>query len=271
LFCTAAIAQEAAPAARIVNPIDEQQLVTLKGTVHPLANARNDRGAAPGDMQLDRMHLVLKRSNSQEAALRSLITDMHTPGTASYHKWLTPDAFGKQFGPADQDVTAVENWLSGHGFTVAKVNPGKQTIEFSGNVAQFSSAFHAQIHKYQVNGETHFANASDPQIPAALAPVVGGFVTLNNFRARSYAKYMGKAQYDPKTDHATPEWTTGSNNSFNFVLAPVDYAVQYDLNPLYTAGTNGTGHHQRIQCQHRPGQQLPLALQPSRQPAPGHH
>jgi subtilase family serine protease len=241
LFCTAAIAQEAAPAARIVNPIDERQLVTLKGTVHPLANARNDRGAAPGDMQLDWMHLVLKRSNSQEAALRSLITVMHTPGTASYHKWLTPDAFGKQFGPTDQDITTVENWLAGHGFTVAKVNPGKQTIEFSGNVAQFSSAFHAQIHRYQVNGETHFANATDPQIPAALAPVVGGFVTLNNFRAKSYAEYMGKAQYDPKTDHATPEWTTGGNNSFNFVLAPQDYAVQYDLNPLYAAGTNGTG------------------------------
>src|SRR5580658_5256267 len=242
LFCAAAIAQETAPAARIVNPIDEKQLVTLKGTVHPLANARNDRGAAPGDMQLDRLHLVLKRSNSQEAALRSLIADLHTPGTASYHKWLTPEAFGKQFGPADQDVTAVENWLSGHGFTVAKVNPGKQTIEFSGNVAQFNSAFHAQIHKYLVNGETHFANATDPQIPAALTPVVGGFVTLNNFRAKSYARYLGKAQYDPKTDHATPEWTTGSSTTgYNFVLAPQDYAVQYDLSPLYTANINGSG------------------------------
>ena len=67
LLCgTAAISQEIAPAARIVNPIDESQLVTLKGTVHPLANARNDRGAAPDEMQLERMHLVLKRSNSQE-------------------------------------------------------------------------------------------------------------------------------------------------------------------------------------------------------------
>jgi subtilase family serine protease len=93
-----------------------------------------------------------------------------------------------------------------------------------------------------VNGETHFANATDPQVPAALAPVVGGFVSLNNFRAKSYVKYLGKAQYDPKTDHATPEWTTGSSSTgYNFVLAPVDYAVQYDLNPLYTAGTNGSG------------------------------
>ncbi|MGA3082978.1 MAG: protease pro-enzyme activation domain-containing protein, partial [Terracidiphilus sp.] len=236
------MSQEVAPVARIVNPIDERQLVPLKGTVHPLANARNDRGAAPDEMQLDRMHLLLKRSNSQESALRQLIGEMHAPGTASYHKWLTPDQFGKQFGPADDDIATIETWLTGQGFSVSKVNPGKQTIEFSGTVAEMRGAFHTQIHKYEVNGETHYANAVDAQIPAALAPVVGGFVSLNNFRAKSYAKYLGKAQYDPKTDHATPEWTTGSaGTGYSFVLAPGDYAVQYDLNPLYTAGTNGAG------------------------------
>ncbi|HXR39214.1 MAG TPA: Ig-like domain repeat protein [Terracidiphilus sp.] len=242
LVSASALAQQAGPAVRIVNPIDERQLVTIKGTMHPLANSRNDRGAAPDEMQLERMHLVLKRSNTQETALRQLIADLHTPGTANYHKWLTPDAFGKQFGPSDQDIAAVETWLAGHGFNVAQVNPGRQTIEFSGNVKQFRSAFHAQIHKYAVNGETHFANAADPQIPAALAPVVGGFVSLNNFRATSYAKYLGKAQYDPKTDRATADWTIGSSaNGYYFLLAPGDFSVQYDLNPLYTAGTNGSG------------------------------
>ena len=235
-------AQVASPASRIVNKIDEKQLVTLKGTVHPLANARNDRGAAPDETQLERMHLVLKRSSSQETALHQLIADMHTPGHPSYHKWLTPEAFGKQFGPSDQDIATVEKWLNGHGFNVSKVNPGRQTIEFTGNVAQFRNAFHAQIHKYQVNGGTHFANAGDPQIPAALASVVGGFVSLNNFKVKSYVKPLGKASYDPKTDKATAQWTIGdSTNGYNFVLSPADYAVQYDLNPLYTAGTKGSG------------------------------
>ncbi len=229
---------------RITQPVDDNALVTLKGTVHPLANARNDRGAAPDSMQLDRMHLVLKRSTAQDAALKQLISDMHTPGSPSYHKWLTPDAFGKQFGPSDQDIATVESWLQANGFSVTKVNAGKQTIEISGNVAQLRSAFHTQIHKYSVNGETHYANATDPKIPAALAPVVGGFVTLNNFRAKSYARVLGKAQYNTKTGQAAPEWTQGpggsaSNNTY--VLSPGDYAVQYDLNPLYTAGINGTG------------------------------
>ena len=241
-FCTTLMAQDAAPAVRILGRIDESQMVTLKGTVHPLATAANDRGAAPESMQLERMHLVLKRSASQDASLRQLIGDLHTAGTASYHKWLTPDQFGRQFGPSDEDIATIQAWLSGHGFNVAKVNPGRQTIEFSGNVGQLRSAFHTQIHKYQVSGKIHYANATDPQIPAALAPVVGGFVSLNNFRLKSYARLLGKAIYDRGTDKATPRWTWGNNSmGYEFVLAPQDYAVQYDLNPLYSAGLNGSG------------------------------
>ena len=35
---------------------------------------------------------------------------------------------------------------------------------------------------YVVNGVAHWANASDPQIPAALTPVVAGISTLHTFR-----------------------------------------------------------------------------------------
>ncbi|MGO9442357.1 MAG: Ig-like domain repeat protein, partial [Terriglobales bacterium] len=224
---------------RIAAAIDESTRVTLKGTVHPLANAANDRGAAPDSMPLQRLHLVLKRSPAQEATLRQLVRDMHTPGSASYHKWLTPEQFGEQFGPSDQDIATVQSWLGSHGFEVGKVQPGKQVIEFSGNVAQMRDAFHTQIHKYVVNGETHPANAGAPQIPSALAPVVGGFVSLNNFRLKHYLRVLGKATYNTQTHTAKPGWTYGSS-PVTFPLAPADYAKQYDLGPLYAAGINGS-------------------------------
>ncbi|MBV8673433.1 MAG: hypothetical protein JOZ33_08365, partial [Acidobacteriaceae bacterium] len=40
---------------RITQQIDENSRVTLNGTVHPLANRANDRGAAPASMPLDRI------------------------------------------------------------------------------------------------------------------------------------------------------------------------------------------------------------------------
>jgi hypothetical protein len=240
---SSAIGQSAAPAVRILEPIDERQLVTLGGTVHPLANAKNDRGPEPDSTPLGRIHLMLKRSASQQAALDQLVGQLHTSGHRNYHKWLTPDQFGKQFGPSDQDIAAVETWLTGHGFSVAGALPGKQVIEFSGNVGQFRSAFHAQIHNYQVNGESHLANATDPKIPAAIAPVVGGFVSLNNFHTKNQAKLLGKAQYDRTTGRAIGDWTLGTSPVPDFVLAPKDFAVEYDLNPLYSASpaVNGSG------------------------------
>jgi trimeric autotransporter adhesin len=243
----AAPAQQGAigPVSRITSPIDESRLVPLKGTVSPLANAANDRGPAPDNFPLDRLQLVLKRSPAQEAALRGLLPQLHAPGSPKYHQWLTPAEFGAQFGPSDQDIATIQNWLAGHGFRVVRVNPGKETMEIAGSVAAMRSAFHAQIHRYQVNGETHLANATDPEIPSALAPVVGGFFSLNNFRPKSYRHVLGKAGYDPRTGTAQPEWTIGSGafdyQTYNFVLSPADFAVQYDLNPLYSGGVTGSG------------------------------
>jgi len=243
-----AAAQTSAPTAetkpvanRLTQPINEKSLVSLQGTVHLLARAANDSGAAPDGMRLDRIQIVLKRSDAQEAALKQLIDDLHKPGTASYHHWLTPEQFGQQFGPSDSDLATLETWLQSHGFGDMKVNPGRQTLEVAGSVAQFREAFHSQIHKYTVKGETHFANATDPQIPAAIAPVFGGFASLNNFRLNSHSKMMGKAAYDIKSGSAKPQWTMDANYGESFVVSPGDFAVQYDLNPLYSAGTDGTG------------------------------
>jgi len=247
LVTTASVAQSAVPfaikpvASRLTQPVNEKNLVTLGKTVHPLANAANDRGPAPDAMQLDRIQIVLKRSDSQEASLKQLVADMHTPGTASYHHWLTPEQFGEQFGPSDADIATLQTWLQGHGFGRGKVNPGHQTLEITGSVAQFREAFHTQIHKYQVKGATHYANATDPQIPAALAPVFGGFASLNNFSVKSYSKLLGKADYNAGSGRAKPQWTVSSDYGESFVLSPADFAVQYDLNPLYNNGNDGSG------------------------------
>ena len=55
------------------------------------------------------------------------------------------------------------------------------SIRFSGNAAQVQSTFHTEIHNLVVNGVAHIANMSDPQIPAALSPVVVGVKSLHNF------------------------------------------------------------------------------------------
>src|SRR5438034_5990504 len=66
-------------------------------------------------------------------------------------------------------------------YTTLFRSKGRTVIEFSGTAAQVQEALHTSIHKYVVDGEEHWANASDPQIPSALVAVVAGVNTLHNF------------------------------------------------------------------------------------------
>ena len=241
--------QGTSPQSRITERVSETTLTTLRGNTHPLAQLQFDRGAAPPDLPMARMLLVLKRSAEQEAALQKLLDEQQDRNSPNYHQWLTPDAFGQQFGPSDQDIQTVSTWLQSHGFQTSQVARGRTVIEFSGTAAQVQQAFHTEIHKYVVNGEEHWANASDPQIPSALSPVLDGVNSLHNFVAKPMHHVAGvfsrstttgqvrpvNPQFTyPDAQHCVPEC---------FAVGPYDFAMIYNVLPLWKAQPpiDGTG------------------------------
>jgi hypothetical protein len=232
LSTVAIAAVDQGPAPRIVQPINESQLTVLKGNVHPLARPQFDRGIAPPDLPMQRMLLVLQRSRQQQAALTQLLDDQQNHASPNFHKWLTPEQFGKQFGPADQDIQTVTSWLRSHGFEVGNVSNGRTMIEFSGTAAQVQEALHTSIHKYVVNGKEHWANASDPQIPTALVPVVAGVHTLHNFLKQPMVQLTGQKVTAKVAAGKAPQITLGNGTH---ALVPTDFATIYDIEPLYNA------------------------------------
>ncbi|HEV3420818.1 MAG TPA: Ig-like domain repeat protein [Candidatus Acidoferrum sp.] len=176
---------------RVLEAVDDTRRIALSGNVHPLARAEFDRGAVAESQPMNRILLLLKRSDEQEAALQDALAKQQDKSSSSFHQWLTPEQFGAQFGPADADIQAVTDWLTGQGFSIGKIYSGKTVIEFSGTAGQVQRAFGTAIHNYQVKGKLYSANASDPQIPAALAPVVTGVVSLHNFPRDFYARRFG--------------------------------------------------------------------------------
>ena len=220
----------------ITQPIDDGQLEILPGNVHPLAQPAYDQGAAPADLPMERMLLVLKRSAAQQSALETLLVGQQNRSSAQYHKWLTPQQFGQQFGAADQDIQTITAWLQSHGLTVNNVANGKNVIEFSGVASQVEETFHTSIHKYVVNGVEHWANATNPEIPVALKAAVAGVATLHNFGKKP--QIIATGQQFQALAGARPQFT-GSGSTY--ALAPGDYATIYNINPLYQAGINGSG------------------------------
>ena len=224
-----ALAQTASGRAQplITQAVNDANLVRLAGNTRSEArNAANDRGRVDDAMPMPHLMLQLRRPAAQEQALATLIDQLHDPSSPNYHHWLTANEIGAQFGPAASDIAAVTDWLTQHGFTVDTVYPNGMAIEFSGTAGQIRSAFHTEIHNLSVNGTAHFANTTDPQIPAALAPVVVGIVSLNDFRPQPQAVHKSQATGD-------------FNKNGNFYITPSDLATIYNFNQAFNGGITG--------------------------------
>jgi subtilase family serine protease len=234
-------AQKTPVPSRVIEQVDEARKVQIQGNVHPLARAEFDRGAAAQSQPMTRMLLLLERSTEQESALRQLLDAQQTKSSANYHTWLTPEQFGKQFGPSDADLQTVTEWLTKQGFQVAKVSAGRTTIEFNGTVAQVENAFQTQIHHFVVDGREHMANISDPSIPLALAPVVKGVVALNNFPKHSMMHRVGSFERDLATGQVKPLFTYTDLNGTFYGVGPADFATIYSIPSTIAGAAPGAG------------------------------
>ncbi len=218
---------------RIVQQIVANKVTPLQGTVHPLARPEYDQGPVASTMQLQGMTLNFNRSAAQQASLNNLLTAQQNPSSSSYRQWLTAAQFGEQFGMSQQDLDQVTAWLQSQGFTVDKVAESRTSIRFSGTAGLAEQAFHTQIHKYIVNGETHFANATQISLPSAFASTVSRVGGLHDFKPKP------RLVPPAGTKAAQPDFTSGISG--DHFLAPGDFAVIYNVNPLFSAGYTGSG------------------------------
>ena len=245
MFCSPmqgqAASQPAAVRPLITQTVDESQLTTLEGNTHPLARPQFDLGTAPASLPMQRMLLVLKRGPDQETALRKLLDDQQDRSSPSYHQWLTPEQYGQQFGPTDTDLQTITAWLQSHGFQVGSTK-GRTVLEFSGTAGQVQEAFHTKMHRYMVNDEQHWANASDPQIPTALTGAIAGIDSLHNFQKKAMNTYVGKySEITKQLTGTNPQFTYNCQAYQCFGVSPYDFATIYDVLPLWNSGINGTG------------------------------
>ncbi len=241
-------AQGASPAScGTIGPINNNDTIVLRGNVNPLAQSQADYGFADPARPMDRIILTLKMSPSRQATLDRLLAEQQDPTSPRFHHWLSPEEFGRRFGPSRQDLATVTNWLKSQGFTIAEVGKGRLWINFSGSVAEVESAFHTEIHRYYVAGVMHHANATDPSIPKALSSVVAGIVSLDDFPRQ--AMNMGFQKLSPQDAAAVyakygkilPQWSGTANGTAGVYASPIDWATIYDANASYSANGTGTG------------------------------
>ena len=225
LFLIAAVVPSSAAQRRITSRIDDTRAVALPGNLHPHIRTAADQGRVNPSMPMSRMMLTFRLTPAQQRDLDGLLAAQQDASSPSYHQWLTPEQIGARFGLAQSDYDQVTQWLEAHGLTVVDKPATRMYVAFSGTAAQVEAAFHTEIHNYALDGEIHYANATEPAIPAALSGVTAGMHGLHNFRLRPHSLRRNFT----------------SSRSGNHFLSPGDFATIYDLKPAYAAKIDGTG------------------------------
>ena len=187
-------------------------------------------GPADPALPMERMVLVLKAGPEAEGRLARFLADLQDPGSAGFHRWLTPDQFGARFGPSPDAVAEVTGWLQDQGFGIDSVSPGRKAITFSGDVARVQQAFATAIVSYEAEGAVRHTNTLAPSVPRFLADRVEGLVALNGGRRRALNTGFRPLSGKP-----------GLSLFGLHFLAPGDFAAIYNTRPLYAQGIDGAG------------------------------
>jgi hypothetical protein len=208
-------------------PADSGRVV-LAGNRSYQAKLENDRGPLNSSQSMGGMALVFRRSAAQTADLEKLLQEQQDPISPNYRAWLTPDEYADRFGLSPADLARVTAWLEAGGLRVDYVSHGRIWVMFSGTAGQVQSAFRTEMHRYELNGKAHYANSSDPSIPATLQSLVWMVRGLDDFRAEP-----PKPRLTP-----VPNYTVSGGGH---AMTPGDLGVIYNINPLYQNGFTGSG------------------------------
>ena len=211
---------------RLSGELSVDSKLALKGNVHGLARPEFDLGRADSGRLIQGISIAFRPSATQQKDLSHFLAELGDPKSRNYHKYLTPAQFGERFGMSLNDLAKITAWLKSEGFTNIRVANGRDQVSFDGTLGQVESAFAIEMHNYLVNGEIHLANAGEPAVPVALAGTVLSVGNLHNFSPKPRARIES---------HLT-SYVSGSH-----FLTPADFATIYNLTPLYSAGTDGTG------------------------------
>lgn len=227
----------------------ESGLASLPGHIHKLALPRFDAGEAPNSLRMGGLRLIIAKTQAQQKALDKLVADQQDPKSLQYHHWLAPAAYGARFGASDATIAALSSWLASNGLQVGTVPAGRGHLPFTGDKEKIEAAFHTQIHLFNAGGERHYANVSDPMIPAALIPMIAAARGLNDFYPTPDVKPMNAFPLNVALalagQHAhaaaSPDTFYSGPGQYPGYVGPTDFATMYNVLPLYQQGITGAG------------------------------
>jgi len=184
--------------------------------------------------------------NRDADGLRRLIDDLHTPGNAQYHRFLSPAEFHRRFDPAPEAVASATAYFRAAGLAVARRG---HLLDVTGSPAAMRKAFGVELREFEIAANGHvpggryLAARGEPAIAsAAVADSINAVLGLDqrpsfvpNHLQRPAA--LGGTQSAAAARAAVAADGAGTPGYWT----PKDVASYYDADPLYDQGFHGEG------------------------------
>lgn len=223
----------------------------LRGTVSRLVGASRRVGTLDPRRQI---RLALPLALAGSGALDRFVAEQYTPGSPSYHRFLTPGQFGRRFGASPSEVRRAVAALRRLGLRVTTPRPNRLYLSASGTVGAMERTFGVRMDRFRAAGaRTFYANTSDVRLPGSLRGLVTGVLGLDNtarpvshlVRAPRSPLVMARPRSLPGqvrrqkgvSGGATPCAAADASGGYT---AP-DLAQAYDYNGMYARGLHGEG------------------------------
>lgn len=152
-------------------------------------------------------------NSPNEAGAEALAQAVSTPGSALYHKYLSPAQVKARFAPAQSTVNAVSSWLNATGFHVASVAANNAYVEATGTVSQVDQAFAVRVGLYKVLGQVLRAADTNLTLPSSVASDVFSVVGVDQSEALLKPNIAGGSSNDNSTNGSSASPTAGTSAS----------------------------------------------------------
>lgn len=127
------------------------------------------------------IHVVLGLAPRNKTQLDALVAAVSTPGNPQFGQTITPAQFLADYAPSASDVSLVENYLTGLGFTDIEVSGNNLAVSAYGSAEAVENAFNTSLVSFVYQGRNVFANISPAQVPASLGGIVTAVLGLQDF------------------------------------------------------------------------------------------
>ena len=156
-----------------------------------VADVSSDHGPV---QPLQEITLTVHLKMHNQAAFDKAVEDLYTPGSSTYHQWLSNDEIAR-YAPSSAEVETVRKELQSHGLSVLSVSSDNLSIRARGPASSVESAFQTQIHEFERQGKTFHANVTPATLAGPAGALVHGVTGLTSFKMQPYVKF----QINPRT------------------------------------------------------------------------